>query len=426
MTKKLKFGKIELQRNPNNSPHVPQNSNKFIDHGEILKTLAIGIEKDLPVLLIGESGTGKTSAIRYLAQETNNPLRRINLNGGTGADELVGRLLLNEKGTYWVDGVLTEALRNGEWVVLDEINAALPEVLFVLHSILDDDAQLVLNENKGELIRKHPNCRIFATCNPPEYAGTKELNTALLSRFPICINADFPTPAKETEIIEQHLGNAVAKTEVATKLIVMAEESRKSKEQGTTGYAINTRDILNTLKLTNFMEPIEALCLAFANKLEPTDAKAVKAMARLQLPNSKKAGSATRKELNNANELTIGKKYVINEDVHSVYMGITKDAGEIEKLLTNDIATLLIELDANTKEDAVKNDEFDLEGTFYENESGPAVKEGEAPKATDPGDKIASIIKFTTGTYKGSKALILHHKELDGSDAIIKQIYEIS
>ena len=132
-----------------------------------MNTLAIAVRDNLPALLIGESGTGKTSAIRFLAHETKNGLRRVNLNGGTTADELVGRLLINNNGTYWVDGVLTEAMRNGEWIVLDEIDAALPEVLFVLQSVLDDDGYLVLAEKDDkEIVHKHKDFRIFATCNP--------------------------------------------------------------------------------------------------------------------------------------------------------------------------------------------------------------------------------------------------------------------
>ncbi|MFH0767704.1 MAG: AAA family ATPase, partial [Bacillota bacterium] len=252
----VKYGKIEVPIADGTSPYMPQNGGKFTDHGDILKTLAIAIRDNMPVLLIGESGTGKTSAIRYLANQTKNGLRRVNLNGGTTADELVGRLLINDKGTYWVDGILTEAMRNGEWIVLDEINAALPEVLFVLQSVMDDDAYLVLNEKDDkEIVHKHPNFRLFATCNPPEYAGTKEMNKALLSRFAICINADFPPTAKEIEIIENRLGNAVSSSVIAEKLVGLANETRKAKELGTADYAINTRDVLNILTLSAFMEP---------------------------------------------------------------------------------------------------------------------------------------------------------------------------
>ena len=289
--KVTKIGKIEITNGDGKSKHVPTKAPKFVDHGDVLKTLAIGIRDNLPVLLIGESGTGKTSAIHYLAMETENGLRRVNLNGGTTADELVGRLLINEKGTYWVDGVLTEAMRNGDWIALDEINAALPEVLFVLQSVMDDDGYLVLTEKDDkEIVRKHPNFRLFASCNPPDYAGTKEMNRALLSRFPICINAETPPEKKELEIIEHHLGNAVAQDPLALALIKVANDTRKAKETGKSDYAINTRDILNTLRIatTGLYDATESLMLAFANKLDPADRSAMKHMASLQLPRIKK------------------------------------------------------------------------------------------------------------------------------------------
>ena len=235
----IKFGKIEIQKNNGTSQYMPQKPGKFIDHEDILKTLAVAVRDNMPVLMIGESGTGKTSAIRYLANQTGNGLRRVNLNGGTTADELVGRQLFDEKGVYWIDGVLTEAMRNGEWIVLDEINAALPEVLFVLQSVLDDDGFSVLNEKKDkEIVYKHQNFRLFATCNPPDYAGTKELNKALLSRFAICIHADFPPEKTELEIIGHHLGNAVAQSEVAVKLVALANKTRADKEIPSTGVVL--------------------------------------------------------------------------------------------------------------------------------------------------------------------------------------------
>ena len=278
--------------------------------------------------------TGKTSAIRYLANQTGNGLRRVNLNGGTTADELVGRQLINDKGTYWVDGVLTEAMRKGEWIVLDEINAALPEVLFVLQSVLDDDGYLVLNEKDDkEIVHKHANFRLFGTCNPPEYAGTKEMNKALLSRFAICINAEFPPEKIELDIIKHHLGDAISKSEMAIKLVGLANDTRKAKELGTADYVINTRDILNTLRLSENMEPAEALGLAFSNKLETCDKNALKSMARLHLPSSKKKATATREEVKDIEELKIGGMYIMDTDIHDAYFGIQDDQEKYEEMM---------------------------------------------------------------------------------------------
>lgn len=418
----IKYGKIEVPVNDGKSPYMPKNGGKFIDHGDIMKTLAIAVRDNLPTLLMGESGTGKTSAIRYLASETKNGLRRVNLNGGTTADELVGRLLINDKGTYWVDGVLTEAMRRGEWIVLDEINAALPEVLFVLQSVLDDDGYLVLSEkNDKEIVHKHKNFRLFATCNPPEYAGTKEMNKALLSRFAICINAEFPPTDKELEIIEHHLGNAIAQSEMAIKLVGLAGETRKAKEQGNADYAINTRDILNTLKLVEFMEPMEALGLAFANKLETADNKALRIIAKLHLPLTKKKASATRKIVTATEKLMIGKTYVMDADIHNAYFGMTSDDNSFADLIKKDLGAVISET-GSQRENGIKGDEFVIDGTYYENEENGASKK----ELKNAGDKVASAIKITAGPNKGKKAIIVHHVDLDNTVGIIKNIYEIS
>src|SRR3972149_5944938 len=82
--------------------------------------------RTLPALLIGETGVGKTLAVRYLAWKTQNGLRRLNLNGATTVDEFLGKMLINEQGTYWVNGVLVDCMLAGDWILLDEINACLP------------------------------------------------------------------------------------------------------------------------------------------------------------------------------------------------------------------------------------------------------------------------------------------------------------
>jgi len=418
MAKTIKIGKIELDVADGSSPHVPKNSGKFIEHGEILKTLAIGVSNNLPIILMGESGSGKTSAIRYLAEQTQNGLRRVNLNGGTTADELIGRLLMNDKGTYWVDGVLTEAMRRGEWIVLDEINAALPEVLFVLQPIMDDDGFLVLNEKDDkEIVRKHPNFRLFATCNPPEYAGTKEMNKALLSRFAICINAEFPPADKELEIIENHLGNAIAQSQMAIKLVGMANETRQSKEAGNADYAINTRDILNTLRLAEFMEPIEALALAFSNKLDSIDNKAIRTTAKLHLP-SNKTKNAQRVKINQPAEIIIGRRYILDADLRGAYFGLTDQPQTVDVWKNGDLGTII---QSAEKEDSIKGDEFMVDMTYYEKENTASDKE-----IADAGAKVASIITFTAGQSKGKSTILVHHPELGDSMKIIEQIYEIS
>lgn len=395
-------GGISLEKNPITSNFVPKIASAFIDHSGMMKTLALGVRENLAVLIIGESGVGKTSAIRHLAHETNNGLRRVNLNGGTTADELVGRMLINEKGTYWVDGILTEAMRNGDWIVFDEINAALPEVLFVLQSVLDDDAFIVLTEKSDkEIVHKHPNTRIFATCNPPDYAGTKEMNPALLSRFAICINAEYPTPKVEIEIIKHHLGSAIAESEMAEKLVGMANETRKAKENGKTDYAINPRDVLNVLRLTKEMSPIDALTHAFSNKLDPDDNGALKTMAKLHLP-SKKKNIVEKVKITTEEDFKIGNSYIIEKEIAGIYTGITEKKEDFDVMIKKNLKDIIV---GTSTEGSIKNDEFNIIGTFYaDNEEETMSTKNE----TNQGPKIGSAIQFIEGNNKGKFAVMMH------------------
>jgi len=223
-----------------NKEFVPQ-SFVYEDNKRILEQVGLAVSKKLPVLLEGETGTGKTSLVRYLANKTNNAFRRVNHNGGTTVDDIVGKILINKEGTYWVDGVLVEAMKKGYWYLADEINAASPEINFIYHCLLDDDGYIVLPEKNGEIVKPHPNFRFFAAMNPnTDYAGTKEINKALLSRF-LVIKVDFPAPKMEAKILRERTG---IKLEVAEKMVQFATEIRANHSKGKSSFVLSTRDLL--------------------------------------------------------------------------------------------------------------------------------------------------------------------------------------
>ena len=83
----------------------------------------------------------------------------------------------------WQEGVLVSALRNGWWLVLDELNLAPSEVLEALNRLLDHNRELFIPETQ-EIVKPHPNFRLFATQNPPGmYGGRKILSRAFRNRF---------------------------------------------------------------------------------------------------------------------------------------------------------------------------------------------------------------------------------------------------
>jgi hypothetical protein len=157
-----------------------------------LQHLALSVRLREPALLEGETSTSKTSSILYLAALLNQPVIRLNLNGQTDTSELVGRYVPagpDERGWRWQDGLLVQAMRQGWWVVLDELNLAEPQVIERLNPVLEAEPSLVLTEGDGSVLGAggdpvHPEFRILATQNPAaSYAGRVALSPAARDRF---------------------------------------------------------------------------------------------------------------------------------------------------------------------------------------------------------------------------------------------------
>lgn len=65
----------------------------------------------------------------------------------------------------WSDGILLQALKQGSWVLLDELNLASQSVLEGLNAILDHRAEVFIPE-LGRTFKCPPSFRVFACQNP--------------------------------------------------------------------------------------------------------------------------------------------------------------------------------------------------------------------------------------------------------------------
>ncbi len=186
----------------NMPPHVPfvdyltfeenSKSDDFLENyvltksvKEHLRNLARAILiKRYPVLLQGPTSSGKTSLVQYLAAITGHEFVRINNHEHTDLQEYLGSYITDASGKLvFHEGVLVKAVRNGYWIVLDELNLAPSDVLEALNRLLDDNRELFVPELQ-ETIRAHPDFMLFATQNPPTfYAGRKMLSRAFRNRF---------------------------------------------------------------------------------------------------------------------------------------------------------------------------------------------------------------------------------------------------
>uniref|UniRef100_A0A452YC03 AAA+ ATPase domain-containing protein n=1 Tax=Aegilops tauschii subsp. strangulata TaxID=200361 RepID=A0A452YC03_AEGTS len=146
-----------------------------------------GMQLPKPLLLEGSPGVGKTSLIMSLAGFSGHNVVRINLSEQTDMMDLLGSdlPLEGENGIEfaWSDGILLQALKNGSWVLLDELNLAPQSVLEGLNAILDHRAEVYIPE-LGQTYKCPQSFRVFACQNPSSQGGgRKGLPKSFLNRF---------------------------------------------------------------------------------------------------------------------------------------------------------------------------------------------------------------------------------------------------
>eukprot|EP01033_Poteriospumella_lacustris_P008968 gene8969-6442_t len=175
------------------SGYVFETPKVTLNVGRILRAMQIG----RPILLEGPPGVGKTSLITNLAKQTGHHLVRINLSEQTELSDLLGSDLpavpvdddaddgakKTQAKFKWYDGVFLTAMKEGHWVLLDELNLAPQTVLEGLNACFDHRGQVFLPEI-GQTVHCSPYFRIFAAQNPlREGGGRKGLPASFLSRF---------------------------------------------------------------------------------------------------------------------------------------------------------------------------------------------------------------------------------------------------
>ncbi len=181
----------------------------------------------LPMMLKGPTGCGKTRFIEYMAWRLGKPLVTVACHEDLTASDLVGRYLLDERGTRWHDGPLTMAVRHGAICYLDEIVEARQDTTVVIHPLTDARRVLPL-EKKGEVVRAHPDFHLVISYNPGYQNVLKDLKTSTKQRFG-ALDFGWPDEAIEQEIVCHESG---VDPQHAAQLVAIGHGSRALKGHG--------------------------------------------------------------------------------------------------------------------------------------------------------------------------------------------------
>ena len=138
-------------------------------------------------MLEGSPGIGKTSLVDALSVKLKRKITRINLSDQTDIADLFGADLPVEGGEaghfQWRNGPFLNAMEQGQWILLDELNLASQSILEGLNAVFDYRNQVFIPE-LNRTFSLHPDTRIFACQNPISEGGDRKgLPKSFLNRF---------------------------------------------------------------------------------------------------------------------------------------------------------------------------------------------------------------------------------------------------
>lgn len=192
----------------------------YLAQGDECALFEAASDNDLPVLLKGPTGCGKTRFVAHMAARLGRRLYTVACHDDLSAADLIGRYLLKGGETVWVDGPLTRAVREGAICYLDEVVEARKDVTVVLHP-LTDDRRILPIDRTGEELEAAPGFMLVASYNPGYQNILKTLKPSTRQRF-VAMAFDFPPPDLETRIVVEESGlndaQAAALVRLAGKL----------------------------------------------------------------------------------------------------------------------------------------------------------------------------------------------------------------
>ncbi|TDQ67160.1 nitric oxide reductase NorQ protein [Maritalea mobilis] len=171
---------------------------------------------NLPLLLKGPTGCGKTRFVSHMAAKLGKKLYTVACHDDLSAADLIGRYLLKGGETVWVDGPLTRAVREGAICYLDEVVEARKDVTVVLHP-LTDDRRILPIDRTGEELEATPGFMLVASYNPGYQNILKTLKPSTRQRF-LAMEFGFPAFDQEVQIVMRESGLSQSRTELLVRL----------------------------------------------------------------------------------------------------------------------------------------------------------------------------------------------------------------
>jgi nitric oxide reductase NorQ protein len=233
--------------------------------GNEVRQFRLAFAARVPLMLTGPTGCGKTRLVEHMAAELGRPLVTVTCHDDLTTADLLGRFLVQGGEVRWIDGPLTQAVRQGAVCYLDEVIEARRDTLAALHSLGDHRRTLYLDRISEELSAP-PEFMLVCSYNPRARGAFKELKPSFRQRF-VTIALDYLPPEVEAGVVADETGVSAL---VATRLVRYATAMRSCAD-ATIGEAPSTRSLVTTAALiAQGLDESEAIDIGLLAPLSPS------------------------------------------------------------------------------------------------------------------------------------------------------------
>ena len=231
---------------------IPEKMSNYVPFGHFKDVKNIIKSKIFfPVFVTGLSGNGKTLMIEQVCAQLKRELYRVNITIETDEDDLMGGHTLVNGNIVYREGPVIKAMRKGAVLLLDEVDLG-SNKLMCLQSVLEGKGYLI--KKTGEYVQPKEGFTIIGTANTKgqgsddgKFIGTQLMNEAMLERFAITMQQEYPPLVTERKIVEKEMalnGHEVDK-EFCEKLVDWASVIRKTFYEGAIDDVITTRRLVH-------------------------------------------------------------------------------------------------------------------------------------------------------------------------------------
>lgn len=264
--------------------HVPETDTAYRFNADVTLAILSGFVQNRRVLVQGMHGTGKSTHIEQIAARLNWPCVRINLDGHISRLDLVGRdavtLRDNKQVTEYQEGLLPWAIQRPVALIFDELDAARPEVMFVIQRILEREGKFTLLD-QNRVITPHSHFRLFATANTVGlgnlnglYHGTSIMNQAQLDRWNIVAKLNYLAPQDEVNIVVNRVPalDTESGRKTLASMVALAGLTRQGFNAGDVSTLMSPRTVIYWAEnLDIFNDIATAFRLSFLNKCDEAE-----------------------------------------------------------------------------------------------------------------------------------------------------------